>query len=77
MGLSIHTEISTIAVYMTSLYLLMLIVRLCVPFNALRGAMLAASTLGMAIAVFFFGWFFELELPTGNTLILYAGRRGL
>ncbi len=69
MGLS-NIQISTISVYMTSLISLMLILRLCVPFNALRGAMLAASALGMAIAVFFFGWFFELEVPTGNTLIL-------
>ncbi|MBQ1898289.1 MAG: HAD-IC family P-type ATPase, partial [Ruminococcus sp.] len=43
LGIS-QSEISTMALYTTSLIGLMLIFRLCIPFNALRGTMLAVST---------------------------------
>ena len=59
LGMS-HAEVSTIAVYMTSLIGLMLIVRLSIPFNALRAAMLALSAMGLMIAFIFFGDFFML-----------------
>ena len=53
-------ELSTVAVYITSLVCIMLIIRLSIPFNALRSAMLALSVAGMAVAIIFFSWFFAL-----------------
>ncbi len=69
LGLS-HAQLQTIAVYLTSMICLMLIVRLSIPINALRGGMLAVSTAGMVIAVAFFGWVFKLVLLENNALIL-------
>ena len=68
-----QTEVSTIAVYMTTLIGMMLIVRLSVPFNALRAAMLAISSAGLLIAFFFFGKFFNLTtLGTSGIILLCA-----
>ena len=69
LGLS-HAELSTMAVYTTSLIGLMLIVRLCIPFNALRGAMLALSTAGIIIATIFFRDFFKLTALSQSALII-------
>lgn len=69
LGLS-HAELSTMAVYTTSLIGLMLIVRLCIPFNALRGAMLALSTAGIVIATIFFRDFFKLTALSQPALIM-------
>ena len=69
LGLS-HEELQTIAVYLTALICLMLIARLSVPFNALRGVMLAVSTAGMVIAVLFFGWVFKLVVLYDGALVL-------
>ena len=63
-------ELSTMAVYITSLVCLLLIVRLSIPFNALRGGMLAISIAGLIIAVTFFGSFFMLTALSTNALIL-------
>ena len=63
-------ELSTIAVYVTSLICLMLIVRLSIPFNALRAAMLALSVAGLLIAFIFFDWFFMLVQLGQNALIM-------
>ena len=63
-------ELSTMAVYTTSLIGLMLIVRLCVPFNALRGGMLALSASGVAVATTFFRDFFKLVQLSHNAFIL-------
>ncbi len=71
MGLE-RPELQTIAVYLTALICLMLIVRLCVPFNALRGAMLALSTAGLVIAVVFFSGFFGMVWLHGFGLVLAA-----
>ncbi|MBQ6412956.1 MAG: HAD-IC family P-type ATPase [Ruminococcus sp.] len=69
LGLS-HAELSTMAVYTTSLIGLMLIVRLCIPFNAPRGAMLALSTAGIIIATIFFRDFFKLTALSQSALIM-------
>ncbi|MBQ3330575.1 MAG: HAD-IC family P-type ATPase, partial [Ruminococcus sp.] len=65
-----HAELSTMAVYTTSLIGLMLIVRLCIPFNVLRGAMLAISTAGIIIATTFFRDFFKLVKLSQPAFIL-------
>jgi cation-transporting ATPase E len=62
-------ELSTIAVYLTSLISLMLIVRLSIPFNLLRGAMLALSVAGLLVAFLFFGKFFSL-VPLGQSALI-------
>ena len=63
-------EISTMAMYTTSLIGLMLIFRLCIPFNALRGAMLAVSSVGLILAMIIFSDFFKLVPLTHNALIM-------
>ena len=68
-------ELSTIAVYITSLICLMLIVRLSVPFNPLRIGMLCMSLLGFSIAFIFFRNFFMLSDISGNgvwLLLIFA-----
>lgn len=61
-----HAELSTIAVYLTSLICLMLIVRLSIPFNALRIAMIAISVIGLGVCFTFFGSFFMLSSLSAN-----------
>ena len=63
-------ELSTIAVYTTTLICLMLIVRLSIPFNALRIGMLCMSVAGFAIAFLFFGDFFMLSPLSRNGIWL-------
>lgn len=65
-------ELSAIAVYITAFICLMLIVRLSVPFNALRGAMLAVSVTGLLIAFVFFSRFFMLVPLSGNAVVMLA-----
>lgn len=69
LGIS-QAEMSTIAVYMTSLICLMLIIRLSIPFNLLRACMVVLSVGGLVIAFVFFGWFFILAPLSGNALIM-------
>ena len=63
-------ELSTIAVYLTSLIGLMLIVRLSIPFNLLRAVMLAISAGGLAIGCIFFPGFFSLAPLGGSAVIM-------
>lgn len=70
-----QAELSTIAVYTTSLICLMLIVRLSIPFNALRIGMLSMSVAGFAIAYIFFRKFFMLADLSENgvwLLVIFA-----
>ena len=69
LGIS-QPEISSMAMYTTSLIGLMLIFRLCIPFNALRGAMLTISTVGLVLAMIVFSDFFKLVPLAHNALIL-------
>ena len=69
-------EVTTVAVYVTSLICLMQIVRLSIPFNLLRGGMLILSVAGLTIAFVFFGWFFmltALSQPAVTMLLIFAG----
>lgn len=65
-----QNELSAIAVYITALICLLLVVRLSVPLNALRGGMLTISVAGLSIAFLFFGSFFNLVPLTQNAVIL-------
>lgn len=71
LGIS-QEELSTIAVYITSLVCLLLVIRLSIPLNPLRGAMLAFSVIGMTIAFIFFRGFFNLTALNTNAVILVA-----
>ena len=71
LGIS-QEELSTIAVYITSLVCLLLVIRLSIPLNPLRGAMLAVSVIGMTIAFVFFRGFFNLTALNTNAVILVA-----
>ena len=66
------TQFSTISVYLTALTCLLLVIRLSLPLNALRGAMLFVSLAGIAIAFTFFGWLFSLTMLSTNAIILLA-----
>lgn len=63
-------EISTICVYMTALSCLLLVIRLSMPLNSLRGTMLTICVLGLVIGSLFFGEFFSLVTFSTNGLIL-------
>ena len=67
-----QAELSTIAVYITSFICLMLIVRLSIPFNALRGTMLALSVAGLGIAFVFFSKLFMLACLGQNAMIMFC-----
>lgn len=65
-------QFSTISVYVTALTCLLLVIRLSLPLNALRGAMLFVSIAGITIAFIFFGWLFSLTMLSINAIILLA-----
>ena len=63
-------EVTAIAVYITSLICLMLILRLSLPMNLLRGAMLFMSGAGLMIAFLFFRSFFMLADLSANAVTM-------
>ena len=64
-------ELSTISVYVTALSGMLLIIRLSIPFNALRVAMILFCTAGFVIGSTFFGNLFGLsQLSTDSILTL-------
>lgn len=76
LGLS-YAELSTIAVYLTALTGLMLIFRLSIPLNPLRGTMLVLSTTGLLIACIFFSGFFSLTALGQTAMILCVIAAGI
>ena len=70
-----QAELTTISVYTTALICMMLIVRLSIPFNALRIGMLCMSIAGFAIGFIFFRSFFMLADLSENgwwMLLIFA-----
>ncbi len=66
-------EFSTISVLMTALSCLLLVIRLSIPFNLLRGAMVALSVAGVTIGCGFFGHFFSISaLSIEGVIMLLA-----
>jgi cation-transporting ATPase E len=65
-------EFSTIAVYITAFIGVMLIIRLCIPFNPLRAGMLTLTVLGLLTAFIFFGWFFNFTALSLSGWITFA-----
>ena len=65
-------EFSTIAVYLTALICFLLDLRLSLPINLLRGAMLAVTVAGFAIAFIFFGKLFSLTSLSPNGIFMFV-----
>lgn len=67
-----YSEFSSISVYLTSFSCLLLIIRLSLPLNALRIAMLAISVSGVVLGSVFFGSLFSLTAlsMTGNWILV-------
>lgn len=65
-----YAEFSTMSVILVALVGVMTVIRLSVPINALRAALIAFITTCLTVGVLFFGWFFEFEQLTGLSLIL-------
>ena len=66
-------QFSTMAVILTGTTSLMMLYKVCTPFNLLRGALSLAMTLTFILAIVFFGWFFSLtplNLPMILTLMM-------
>ena len=65
-----HAEISTIAVYLSALTCFLLDLRLSLPLNALRTAMLCVCLAGLIIAFIFFGKLFSLVFLSPAAIII-------
>lgn len=65
-------ELSTISVYLTALSSFLLVVRLSIPINLLRGAMLAVSAGGVVIGSLFFSELFSVVTLSVEGLIMLA-----
>lgn len=63
-------ELSTISVYITALSGMLLIIRLSIPFNALRVAMIVVCTTGFCLGSALFGELFMLAPLNPNSLVL-------
>lgn len=69
---SLQAEFSTICVYMTAISCFLLVLRLSLPINLLRGAMLLISLSGLLIGCLLFGGFFSLVKLSFNGIIVLA-----
>ncbi|MCD8026128.1 MAG: HAD-IC family P-type ATPase [Clostridiales bacterium] len=68
-----NAEFSTISVYLTALSCMLLVLRLSVPFNLIRGIMIAVCFASLILLSLFFGSFFSLaQLSFGGNMILLA-----
>ena len=68
---SLQSEFSTICVYMTAISCFLLVLRLSLPLNLLRGTMLSISLAGLLIGCLLFGEFFSLvKLSFNGNIVL-------
>lgn len=65
-----YGEFSTLSVILTALVGVMTVIRLSIPINALRGALIVFITSCLTVGILFFGWFFKFEQLTGLSLLL-------
>ena len=65
-----YGEFSTMSVILVALVGVMTVIRLSIPLNALRAALIVFITTCLTIGVLFFGWFFKFEQLTGFSLVL-------
>ena len=67
-----EAEFSTISVYLTAVSCILLVIRLSIPMNLLRGAMLSISVTGVVIGSLFFGKLFSLVPLSIEGIIVLA-----
>lgn len=67
-----HSQISTIAVILNSLVGVMMVIRLSIPFNGIRIALLAVIVSGLTLGIIVFGQFFGI-VPLSVTGIIILG----
>ena len=65
-----YGEFSTLSVILTALVGIMMVIRLSVPINLLRGALIVFITTCITIGILFFGWFFKFAVLLEFSLIL-------
>ncbi len=65
-----YGEFSTMSVILTALVGTMLVIRISIPINPLRGALITFIITCLSIGFLFFGWFFKFTPLTGFSLIL-------
>ncbi len=66
-------EFSSISVYLTALSCLLLVIRLSIPFNLLRAAMLTVSVSGVVLGCVFFPNLFSIVTLSVQGWLLFAG----
>lgn len=71
-GVSNPDELSTLCVYLTALSCFLLVVRLSLPINLLRGVMLAVSISGVVLGSLFFSSLFSVVPLSAQGLIMFA-----
>lgn len=71
-GVSNPDELSTLCVYLTALSCFLLVVRLSLPINLLRGVMLAVSISGVVLGSLFFSSLFSVVPLSAQGLIMLA-----
>lgn len=71
-GVSNSDELSTLCVYLTALSCFLLVVRLSLPINLLRGVMLAVSISGVVLGSLFFSGLFSVVPLSAQGLIMLA-----
>lgn len=71
-GVSNSDELSTLCVYLTALSCFLLVVRLSLPINLLRGVMLAVSISGVVLGSLFFSSLFSVVPLSAQGLIMLA-----
>lgn len=65
-----YDEFSTMSVILTALVGIMMVIRLSIPINALRGALIVFIITCLSIGILFFGWFFKFTPLSQYCLIL-------
>ena len=65
-----YGEFSTMSVILTALVGVMLVIRISIPINPLRGTLITFIITCLSIGFLFFGWFFKFTSLTGFSLML-------
>ncbi len=65
-----YAEFSTMAVILTSLVGVMMVIRLSIPINALRAALIVVVVSGLSLGILVFGWVFNIVALSSFSLIL-------
>ena len=72
-----YSQISTIAVVLNSLVGVMMVIRLSIPFNGIRVALLTVIISGLILGITVFGWFFSIVPLSLNGYIILGIMSGI